>query len=281
MDSTTLSAISSAFSAVTPLLLALAFIWAVWRTESRHVLVRRLWQLVHGNQEIADPQVRSFVHEQTSLVSFRMFAGVPVASLDEAHRLIQWTKLNGVQMRTLRLCGEYFDPELRQVRVQKLPGRRWQFARLATFVIAVAIGAVSLASLSSNRQLLTLKATSRTFLATATEAQAAWPLWPFGAAPLHLADCTKTASENAARTTFTEQEVDLLCGIFKADGTSAFMKEALATQRWTLVLLCLFAAWMSWLSLIAWASAAAAKNLARRNVDPALSGYQLSFDWHN
>ncbi|RST56158.1 DUF6216 family protein [Variovorax sp. MHTC-1] len=280
MDSTTLSAIPGVFSIAAPVLLALAFIWVVRRTESFHVPVRRLWQLVHGNQEIADPDVRSFVDEQTSLVSFRMFAGVPAASLDEAHRLIQWTKLNGVQMRTVRLCGEYFDAGTCQIRVHKLPGRPRQIARLIGFVIAVVMGAVSAASLLSDRPLLSLKATSKTFFGTATEAQAAWPLWPLDPAPLRLADCSKSESENAARTTFTGPEVNVLCDIFKAEDTSAFMKEALMKQRWNLAQFALVVAWISWLLLVALARATAARSLARRSVGPSLGGHQLSFDWH-
>lgn len=281
MDSATLATITSAFSIATSLFLVLIFGWVIWRSESLHVLVRRVWQLVHGNQQIADPAIRAFVDEQTSLVSFRLFAGVPVTSLKEAHQLIEWANLNGVQMRTLWLCGEYFDPALRQVRVTKLPGLPWQIAKLAALSITAIVTALSVVTLPSDRLLLSLKATSTTFLATSSKAQALWPPWPFNADPLRLADCSEPTSALAVRTAFTEQEVNLLCSVLKSESTPAFMKEGLSQQRWSLVLCALAAAWFSWHLFFAWASGAAAHRLARRKVNPSLSGGQLTFDWHS
>ncbi|WP_062363898.1 DUF6216 family protein [Variovorax paradoxus] len=275
MDFPNASNISSVFGVVAPLLIGVAFLWVVWRTESRHVLLNRLWQLVHGKQEISDPQVRAFVDEQTSLISFRMFAGVPVASLKEAHQLIEWTKLNGVQMRTLSMCGELFDAELRQVRVHKLPSRFSQTLRLVWLFFVVAIGFVCVTSLFSSQTLLTLKSTQRSFWASPTEMKSAWPL---GAAALRAGDCSQAASANSARTSFSEQEVNILCGILKSDGMAEFVKKALSEQRWSLVMLIAFALWLSWMGLFSWASGSVAHKLAKRGIDPSLPGTQLSLD---
>lgn len=276
MDFPNASNISSVFSVIAPLLIAGAFLWVVLRTESRHVLLSRLWQLVHGKQEISDPQVRAFVDEQTSLISFRMFAGVPVTSLKEAHQLIEWTKLNGVQMRTLSVCGELFDTELRQVRVHKLPSRFSQAWRLAWFFIAVAVGCLSVIGLFSSQSLLSLKSTDRYFWGSPTEVKPLWPL--LGAPALKVAHCSQAASENASRTTFSEQDIGILCDVLTSKGSAEFMKKALSEQRWSLVTLIAFALWMSWLGLFAWAAGFAAHNLAKRNIDPTLPGSQLSLD---
>jgi hypothetical protein len=275
MDFPNASNISSVFGAVAPLLIGAVFLWVVWRTESRHVLLSRLWQLVHGKQEISDPQVRAFVDEQTSLISFRMFAGVPAASLEEAHQLIEWTKLNGVQMRTLSVCGELFDTQLRQVRVHKLPSRFSQVLRLIGFFTAVVVGCVSVMSLFSSQSLLTLKSTQRYFWASPTEVK---PLWPLTAAALRVADCSKAAAVNATRTTFSAQEVEILCEVLKSATTPEFMKKALSDQRWSLVILIAFTLWLSWIGLFAWAAGFAAHKLANRHIDPALPGSQLSLD---
>ncbi|MDQ0043241.1 DUF6216 family protein [Variovorax boronicumulans] len=275
MDFPNASNISSVFGVIAPLLIGAAFLWVVWRTESRHVLISRLWQLVHGKQEISDPQVRAFVDEQTSLISFRMFSGVPVTSLKSAHQLIEWTKLNGVQMRTLSVCGELFDAELRQIKVHKLPSRFSQVWRLAGLFTAVAIGFVSAVSLSSSQSLLTLNSTQRHFWGSANEAK---PLWPLMANSLRVADCSKTANANAERTTFSEQEVGILCGVLKSETSPEFMRKALSDQRWALVMLIAFALWLSWIGFFAWAAGFAAHNLARRRIDPSLPGSQLSLD---
>lgn len=269
MDFASVSEISSFFSVAAPILIGAVFAWVIWRTESRHVLIRRLWQLVHGRQEISDPEVRAFVDEQTSLISFRLFAGIPVASLNEAHQLIQWAKHNGVQMRTLRHCGELFDAELRRVKEHKLPGCVSQALRLAGFVVAVAMFAVSVASLPTDRALLSLKATGRFFLATATEVTAVWPMQT---ASLRTSDCSNPASDIGARTSFSEDEMKALCSVLKDAGFPAFVKNTVKEQRWSAVLLCLFAAWLAWLALFAWGAGIAAKKLADRRIDPALPG---------
>jgi len=275
MDFPNASNISSVFGVVAPLLIGSAFLWVVWRTESRHVLFSRLWRLVHGNQEISDPQVRAFVDEQTSLISFRMFAGVPATSLKEAHQLIEWTKLNGVQMRTLSICGELFDAELRQVRVHKLPSRFSQALRLFRFFSVAAIGCVCAMGLFSSQSLLTLKSTQRTFWANPTQVRAVWPV---NVPALTVDDCSQAASANAMRTSFSDQEVRILCDILKSEGTAAFMKKTLSEQRWSLIALIALALWLSWMGLFSWAAGSAAHKLAKRGIDPSLPGSQLSLD---
>ena len=281
MDSASISDVSKVFSIATPLLICGVFLWAIWRTESRHVLIRRLWQLVHGNQEISDPEIRAFVDEQTSLVSFRMFAGLPVTSLEKARELIRWAKLNGVQMRTLRMCGEFFDPDTREVNTRKLPSQSLQGVKLAGFAIAVLPCAASAASLVSSRSLLSLKATNRFFLATTTDVKPLWPLWPFDETPLRASNCSASNEAIQISTSFTPQEVGILCEILKDEGSANFFKDALKEQRWSAALLFLFCAWLSWIALFAWAAGAAARRLADRRLDPALPGSQLSLDLGN
>lgn len=126
MDLTTFSTISGILGTLAPGGLVLLFLWVIWRTESRHTLIHRLWQLVHGNQEITDPEIKAFINEQNSLMSFRFIAGVPVSNLEQARQLIQWTKLRKVEMFALRMAGRYFDPDKRQIRVEDLPSKLTQ-----------------------------------------------------------------------------------------------------------------------------------------------------------
>lgn len=271
----TVTSVANATSALLPLLMVVAFLWVILRTGSRHVLFRRIWQLVHGNQEISDPAVRAFVEEQSSLASFRMFSGLQVASLDEARRLLDWAKQCGVQMRTLSICGDYFDTELLQVRAQKLPGRGWQFLKLVrAFLMFLALVACTFFA-PSDRLLLTLKATDRDFLATTTEASRAWS---WGAPPLRVSQCSESPADLAKRTGFTEQEIDILCPLMKEEGFSSYWRDSLKSQRWTLVALMALAIWSIWASLASWARAETAKNLMKRDLRGYTLGVQLQLD---
>jgi len=279
MDSANISDISKVFSIAAPMLVGMVFVWVIWRTESRHVLIRRLWQLVHGNQEIADPEIRAFVEEQTSLISFRMFSGLPVSSLEKARELIRWAKLNEVQMRTLRTCGKFFDPDTRAIEAKKLPSPKTQAMKLAGFFIAVALCVACATAMLSPYALLSIKATNRLFLATATDMK---PLWrSFGEASLRAANCPPGNEAAQIDTSFTPQEVGILCDVLKSETSAVFLRNALKEQRWSSALLLLFCIWLSWISLFAWGTGSAARNLAGRRIDPALPGSQLNLDLRN
>lgn len=281
MDATTLSAIASAFGLAAPLLIAVVFVWVVWRTESRHMLVRRLWLLVHGSHDIADQRVRDFVDQQTSLMSFRLFSGVAVSTLQQAHQLLEWTEHNGISMRTLRVCGNYFDADLRQVRVDKLPSTFRRYSKAVWFFVMASIGGVSAGLTASDRVLLTLKATQRTFLVNASEARLAWPPWPFEKTALHTSQCSATASGSANTTGMSKDEIRVWCEILQPSIAKDFVKAELRKQRWALVFLAVFMFWAASLALVAWASARAATELSQRKLSPQAIGAQLHFDWPN
>ncbi|WP_431126311.1 DUF6216 family protein [Variovorax paradoxus] len=281
MDSATVSNLAQSFSLAVPLLIAAAFAWAIYRAGSRQVVVRRLWQLVHGKQEIADPQIRAFVEEEASLLSFRMLAGIPVSTLEKAHQLIDWTKSNGVQMHRLRLCGDLFDPDSRQIRIENLPSKWALGLRCARLLLCVFLAVASAGVLFFDRTLMKINATERHFFATTSGLGSLGSAIPFGPSPLKAADCSRPASANAARTAFTEREVEILCGVLKASETPAYLKMALNDQRWESVKLLLISAVLTWMSFFSWASGFAAHKLAKRGIDPSISGTQLNLALHD
>lgn len=270
------SSVSGFLGLLPPALIAFAFVWAILRAGSRQVVVHRLWQFVRGKQEIADPEIRAFAEEEASFISFRILAGVSVSSLEKAHELIRWTKLNDVQMYRLRLCGDFFDPDARQVRVDKLPSALIQKLRAAWMMWWLLVAAVSFGSLFLDRTVLSLNATQRSFFATSTEFGTLSSIIPFSFKSLKAADCTRPASVNAERSGFTEQEVGILCSILSDSGTSAFLKRTLAEQFWSSVKLFGVSAVLFWMSFFSWVAGASAKKLAGRQIDPAVPGTQLS-----
>lgn len=275
MDSATVSNLAQSFSLAVPLLIAAAFGWAIYRAGSRQVVVRRLWQLVHGKQEIADPKVRAFVEDEASLLSFRMLAGVPVSSLERAHQLIDWTKSNDVQMYRLRLCGDLFDPDLRRIRVEDLPSKWALGLRGARLLLCVFFAVTSAGILFFDKTLMKVNATDRYFFATTSALGSLGSAIPFGPSPLKAADCSKPSDVNEARTTFTTQEVEILCGVLKAHDTPSYLRAALNEQRWEFAKLLVILVVLTWMSFFSWASGFSAHKLAKRRIDPSVSGTQL------
>jgi hypothetical protein len=266
MDLTSLSTISGVLGTLAPGGIVLLFLWVIWRTESRHTLIHRLWQLVHGNQEIADPEVKAFINEQNSLMSFRFIAGVPVSNLEQARQLIQWTKLRKVEMFALRMAGRYFDPDKRQVRVEDLPSKLTQCLRLtAVFVLFPMIFASgSLAFLDS--ALVKIKATDRWLLMSKNEAR---PIWPLFSGAIYRANCSIN-DDSANSSKFTGKEASVVCELLKNEGAAEYIRELVRTQRQSavfLLIVSIFAAAMSFSEL---ASGFAAKRLRDRELDPSI-----------
>jgi hypothetical protein len=281
MDSASISDLAQSFSLAVPVLIALTFGWAIYRAGSRQVVVRRLWQLVHGKKEIADPQIRAFIEDEASLLSFRMLAGVPVSSLEKARELIIWTKANDVQMYRLRLCGDLFDPEIRQIRVQNLPAKWALRTRCMRLLVCILLAVASVGVLFFDRTLMKINATERYFFATASTLGALQSAIPFGPAPLKIADCSRPASANVRRTTFTEQEVEILCEVLKASETPAYLNTALKSQRLETAKMLLISLVLAWMSFFSWASGVAAHKLAKRAIDPSVAGGQLELAFGN
>lgn len=272
MDLTAVSTISSAFGILAPGGFVLLFIWVIWRTESRHTLVHRLWQLIHGNQEISDPEIRAFISEQNSLMSFRFIAGVPVSTLEHARQLIQWTKLRNVEMFTLRMAGRYFDPDQRHVRVEDLPSKLMQLIKLTSVVLFIPMIFVFTSIAFLDSAILKVKITDRWLLMSENEAR---PLWPLTADSIHKATCSIDTSADAGRSKLTEKEVSVLCGVLKHDNTPKYIRDAQKGQQRSSIFLVFVTFLAALICLVEFTSGFAAKRLVRRKLDPGLDNHVI------
>lgn len=274
MDLATLSIISSAFGVLAPALFVLLFIWVWWRTESRHVLFYRLWQLVHGSKEISDPEVKAFIDEQTSLMSFRFVTGVRVKSLEHAQALIQWTRRNDIDMGSISLCGEYFDPDRRQMLVKKLPSKPMQGAKLVFAGAAVIAAYMSMLGICNDYAVLKFKDSGRWFLASTEQARAL----SFSVVSIQKSSCSNDTKSTTPKTEFSEKETQMICKLLSEEASQIFIKKTVSDQRQFFALLLIVMAWVAWSSLRAWLSGQIALRLARRNLDPHPNDRQLNLD---
>lgn len=277
MDLTAFSIVPSVLGILVPILTLLGFGWVWWRTESRHVLMYRLWRLLHGSQPIGDPEISAYIDEQTSLMSFRFLTGVQVKTLASARQLIQWAKFHEIEIQAIRWCGDYFDPDLREIRVQKLPPVWIQSLKIAFTMLTFIAAMIGLFGAFTNEAVLKFKVTDRWFLMTSAEANV---IWPFNAGSLQKSDCQANARDNASRTSFAESEVQLLCTMLASPETQGYVEKTVAPQRmafaFAFVALLLFA----WNLLCSCMKRVVAKRLESRSLNPDVAGGQcdLNFD---
>lgn len=282
MENTALAGVSQGLISYLPLGLPLGFaalfVWVVWRTESWHLLRRRIWHVTHGKGEITDPRIRSFVEEQTNLAAFRIFAGPAVGSLNDAHTLMDWCSARNVDLGSLRMCGDHFDWKVRRVktgeRYLKWVGGIWG----ACTVVLLISGLLSLQLISVSQVLLSVKASGQVFLASDSAVRAVWP--PFYGPTLTAHDCDnlQAASE---RMRFTQEDTRVMCKLLLAAEFEDYVRKALREQRAGLVFMgiSLLTA-MYFIGLWALRCASALK-LLRRQVNPALPAAQLELDFGN
>jgi Family of unknown function (DUF6216) len=271
MDLTTLSSLSGAVAIAAPLCMVALFVWVIFRTESRHTLRFRLWQLIQGNREISDPAIRNYVDEQNSLMSFRFIAGVPVRDLEHAHQLIEWTKLRNVEMYALRMAGEYFDSEHRVIDAKKLPHKFSQGIKL--FLASLAIPVVLLCSvlIYSDSAVMSIKATGRWMLMREAETKAAWPLMQ---TPLTKTHCAAGPAPSARETSFTDQEVTILCQVLAGEGTASYVQKSVQGQWKSALVLLIETLVATYLLCASFMSGFVARRLAKRELDPSLGDGQ-------
>lgn len=200
-----------------------------------------------------------------------------VKTLESARQLIQWAKFHDVELQAIRWCGDYFDPDLRQIRVQKLPPVWMQSLKIAFTMLTFVAAMIGFLGMFTNDAVLKFKATDRWFLLKSDEAKV---IWPFNAGSLLKSDCQANSRDNALRTSFAESEVQLLCTMFASPESRGDVQKTVASQR------LIFAFSFGALLLVAWhwlwicIKGVVAKHLESRNLNPDVTGGQsdLNFD---
>ncbi len=267
LDTGAFTAISSAYGALLPAGILALLCYAAWRTRSRHILAYRAWRLASGIQEIGDPEIKAFVDEQTSLMSFRFLAGVPVRSAELARQLIQWTRQQGIEMEDVRRCGAYFDADARRVRVEALPSRGKRTAMAWALLPLIAMLFISLALIFTDGALVQLKSTGR------------WlQLSPTGAARITARGAAVTKTTCAAgmlaaarQDDFTQAEVEALCGILGDAEAVRHVEASVRSQRYVFAALSVLMGFFLFRTWRLLEQAMHAGSLARRQLDSSLA----------
>lgn len=258
--------------------LGILFFWVVLRTESWHMLRRRIWLLVHGKEEISDPGIRDYVEEQNNLAAFHVFAGVQVTTLAEARTLMAWCKARNVDLGVLRICGPYFDPEARRIKERWLPPR-WVRHAIGAVAMVFLLAAAASAWATALPVLLTVKETQQRFFAEGKELRRPWPLLFSSARSLKPEDCDKPVPAEAARTGFTERDIAILCPLLKEPEFGTYVKNAAWRQCVSLVVYAAFFLFLMYYTAVRALRVRCAHKLLSRRIDPALPAAQMELDF--
>jgi len=219
--------------------------WICWRTRSTHVVITRIWRLIFGKTAMADREIGKFIENRNRLVTFRFFSGMPVRTLAQAKRLLHWSAAHDEEIADIRACGDLFDLEACRLREERIPGRPLQVFQV--LLLAGLAGVVILAGygLRMDQALLQFKESQKWFWLSDTNAV------PLGGEGLvSKKACLDDALPPPNRTSFSDDEVSIICKAFRDSDTPAFVEKTVAQMRALLApigVVLLYWAWQCWL----------------------------------
>ncbi|MFC4761842.1 DUF6216 family protein [Dyella koreensis] len=190
--------------------IGLLLLWLCWRSGSPHMLLARLWSLVHGKPQPGDRVIRAYLASRSTLMQFRAVTGVRCRTLEDTRRLIAWTVDNNEEIGDVARCGNYFD--LRKPGLKLAPPKRWEF--ITSLLITMVCGAtliLAISALTSQRAWVSVKNGSGKGLLLAPTNFEVWST----ARHFTAADCKTLSGEAIAkRVGLPVDDVSTACGWF-------------------------------------------------------------------
>lgn len=230
-----------------PLVIALLLAWVCWRTRSTHVVMSRIWRFVFGKTTQQDRELGKFIETRNRLVMFRFFSGMPkVRTLAQAKRIIHWSNLHDEELAEIKACGDLFDFENCRLKVDRIPGKKFQGLKVLCALILLIAVAFTVAGLLTESALLQFNVSKKWFLLTKDTAK---PLWEEGV--LTQKACAETKQKDSSPKAFSDDERVVICKAFDESDTAAFIERTVRQQRYLLSLMLLYLAYFAWMP---WAS---------------------------
>jgi hypothetical protein len=218
--------------------------YVLFKTQSLHVLRVRVWRLIFGADEISDPVTKDFISQQSNLMAFRLFSGLPATSLEEAAELKAWSSLHGVSLQELSRISRFFDVSSRCIKLPK-PRLYSVLNKLALLGCAVMV-ALCLSMTLEQRVNIGVKSTGHWYWMDRNHAAAHW--WEGADASENVfsqSQCESSKKSPLANFELHDQEV--LCDLWQQEATSQQLHSLLKAQRFLLIyFFFVFAFLMGW-----------------------------------
>lgn len=233
--------------------------WLCLRSRSSHLVLSRLWRMAQGKPQRTDPIVARWLDQRDALVQFRVMAGAPVRTLDNAHRLIAWAEAHNEDVADIARCDRNFD--LEAIAPKKTPSRlEFAFAAgvlclsIPTFVISAT------ATLAPRAWVSVRQPDAQTLYLSLTDVRVWGSAHHFGAA-----QCDSMApAALAAEVELSKNEVTTACGWLKDPKLPEYLDKTLITQRLGLAWVALLGGGYAWLGRRWLSSVRAARDMAKR-----------------
>jgi len=136
MDTSTFQYFLPPLSVITPVALAGALFWIMWRAKSMYPLWLRLWTMFHRKEPADSEWLAAAMDDRRALLKFRVLFGW-VDTLPQGLRLEAWAKKRGVDVGSVCDCGEFFDRQA--LRLKQLPSKVGAILRIAPAYLAVCV----------------------------------------------------------------------------------------------------------------------------------------------
>lgn len=219
--------LAGSLSVLAPLLLVGVLLWAVTRTRSAHIVMFRLWRLASGGSEIQDEKIRSYFQDQHALMSFRFVTGLVLHQTSDVHALIDWSRQRQIDIAQVSRAGQYFDPHLKRVDLDKLP-KKWRstgmlFAAVTSWFLALLAGLMF--ALFFDEALVKFTTTG-SYFAIKPESARRIPPW---AATFRVIDCDPRRENEQSGFSVAEQEI--LCKAFRDPKAQQEIAQNIGSQR--------------------------------------------------
>lgn len=201
--------------------------WACWRSGSAHLLLVRVWSLVHGRARSPDAQIDHWLGKRSALMQFRFLTGLRCRTRTEAARLIAWAQRHDEEMGDVARCRWFFDLSKPGVK-SPVPGR-WHGLAAAALTAALFTGAVWMGAMAvSSRAWVTVKNGSGTTLLLSAENIAVFR----SSERFAKGDCqTLSHDDIGVRMGLPVSDVAVACAWFDDPQLTAKVAETLHTQR--------------------------------------------------
>jgi hypothetical protein len=261
--------IRSFFSVVAPIALWLAlvgcFAWVAWRTGSAHPIRQRVWRLVYGKADIADPIIKTFVDERADLMSFRFTSGLRgMRTIERARGLAAWLRANDEDVSAVSRSGRYFDLEDLRVRDDRFPSNSVRGAMAILATAAALLSLVPIVLSAGNGAFFRMTKSGTWFEARPSAARVvALPTWQ--QRPTLTAEACGGDQQAAAKATqFLLEDVGVVCKLINDPNTSQYLATSVTQQRIALASLAALLGLATYFLLLPVIRVDAARELAKR-----------------